>query len=141
MSSREDELAAARREMRSTPDFKRDQAESEEMWIQRERARKLEEGHRRPSGHWRFEQIINERGDLVGWTVTFEGKRAGLLVLRGDDIQVFSAADSPNDPDATEIMAAFIKLYPDPHAQRLPSGRRALPEGSPFGPPRDWSEE
>ncbi len=99
------------------------------MWIRSERARKTEaeRGRTRPSGHWQFKALSNQAtGELTGWRVEFEHRLVGMLVLAGDDIQVISGADSPEDPDATEIMAAFIKLYPTGY-QRLPAGQRTLP--------------
>ncbi len=96
------------------------------------------------SGHWRFEQLLNTRGELTGWRVELDGKIVGMLVLHDNDIGVIStsADEDALAPSPRDIMAAFIKLYPDPRARALPAGgRRQLPEGSPFGPSRDWSEE
>ncbi len=97
------------------------------------------------SGNWRFEQIRSESGRLTGWSVTLNGGPIGLLVIRGDDIMVFSTSKDEDSAAVSpaEIMAAFIKLYPDPHVARsLPDlAPRQLPSGSPFGPSRDWSEE
>ncbi len=139
----DDEMAAAQRRhaARDAEDWRKDRAASEEMWIQGERARKMERGHNRPSGNWRFTQILNAYRELTGWRVELNQRLIGLIVIRGNDLAVISAADNPEEPDATEIMAAFIKLYPDPSARSLPEPRRELPAGSEFGPSRDWSEE
>jgi len=97
----------------------------------------------RPSGYWKFEQMLSESGNLVGWNVTLDGNRVAMLALVRDDIHVFVTGDDFNAPTPAEIMAAFVKLYPDPSVARaLPP--RALPahaQGSPFGPPRNWDDE
>ncbi len=141
----DDEMNARRRkyEQEQAVEWRKDQAEANEMWIQGERARKMErqrEGGARPAGHWRFEQLLNTAGYIVGWRVSLDGRLVGMCVLQGDDIAVIAAADSVDDPDTTEIMAAFIKLYPGGagEAKALRAQQRALPE---FGPPRDWSED
>ncbi len=96
-------------------------------------------------GIWRFTQIYSESGQLTGWNATLNGSTVGLLVIRFDDILVFSTSkdEDASAPAPSEIMAAFIKLYPDPRVTRaLPArAQRQLPSGSPFGPARDWSEE
>ena len=129
--SDDDEMqqARARHEQRNQQDWAHDRAQSEEMWIQTERARKMEteRGRTRPAGNWQFRVLNNAAGDLTGWRVELNQRLIGMMVLSGDDIQVISAADNPEDPDATEIMAAFIKLYPDPsQRRRLPEGQRVL---------------
>lgn len=139
----DDEMAAAQRRhaARDAVEWRKDQAESNEMWIQNERARKMQRGHDRPQGLWRFEQLLNTAGDLTGWRVELDGRLVGLCVIRGDDIAVIAAGEDPESPDTTEIMAAFIKLYPGGvrEVRSLYRGQRVLPE---FGPPgRDWSED
>lgn len=103
--------------------------------------RQTQTGPRAPvSGHWRFIELLNSSGETSGWRVELNGKIAGVLLLRGDDVNVISASsdrDDPNDPTAIEIMAAFVKLYP---TRPEPRGRRRH-EGSPFGPSRNWDED
>ena len=100
------------------------------------------------SGYWRFSQILNVHGDVIGWSVTLDGRNAGTLLIRGRDLVVFSATMDSNerrragitgtDPAPEDIMAAFLKLYPGGAPDALATGRRELPG---FGPPRDWSQE
>ena len=100
------------------------------------------------SGYWRFTQILNTSGDGQGWKVTLDGKSAGVVMIRGRDLVVFSTTmDSSErrragitgaDPTPEDIMAAFLKLYPSGAPDALAATRRELPG---FGPPRDWSED
>ncbi len=154
----DEEMAAARRKHAENDarEHARDRKETERMWLENERNREMEAAQlrRRPSGHWRFEEMLNTSGGLIGWNVKFAGRAAGILLVRGDDIVVLSTstdsevlrrAGAPrhvDEPYPEDIMAAFLKLYPGgaQEAVGLPRGQRQLPADN-FGPPRDWSEE
>ena len=99
----------------------------------------------RPSGHWQFTALLNSRTrQPTGWRVELDGKLVGMMVIAQNDIQVLSTSSDdpmgdPTAPTPHEIMAAFIKLYPDPSVvHEMRNEQPLLPE---FGPPRDWSQE
>lgn len=118
------------------------QGDAEDREYMRRRDAAAGVGRARPSGNWRFEQLLNTSRQLIGWRVELDGRIAGMMVLQGEDIQVISTSSDhdASAPNGMEIMAAFVKLYPDPRARQLPppSAAHQLPG---FGPPRDWSQE
>ena len=137
----------------------RERYEANVAW--RARQRELRGGgdapHLVPKGDWRFVQLFDTNGDLIGWDALYEGAKAGTLILRDDDIWVLSQAMDEatlrraglhmdrDEFQPADIMAAFVKLYPRGGPERrqraLPGPRRELTAGEPFGPSRDWSED
>ena len=121
------------------------------------RQRSTDAPHLVPKGDWRFIQLFDTNGDLIGWDALYEGAKAGTLILRDDDIWVLSQAMDEamlrraglhmdrDEFQPADIMAAFVKLYPRGGPERrqraLPGPRRELTAGEPFGPSRDWSED
>lgn len=163
----EDETAAAARKGRENAERAQRQYDLEQ---EREYARKYPPVYddeaslkRRPSGHWLFKEILSEDARLVGWDVTLDGRKVGIVILRDDDLWVLSTSGDSNalrkagiyddpalaylldNPTPQDIMAAFLKLYPGGarEARSLPRGRQNLlpADASPFGPSRDWSED
>ncbi len=144
----EDDVRKGReRAMKEQARHDREGAESEARYIARRDAGVM---RTRPSGHWQFSEITNSRtGEVTGWQVDLNGRICGLLILKENDIAVISTATSdpttdPNSPGPMDIMAAFIKLYPDPRVEdlrQMANRRRPQLPAENFGPPRDWSQD
>lgn len=127
-----DEVQAAmeRHAAEDAKGWREDQRDTEMMWRTNERRRQAEAGARRPHGHFQFTELRNENGGTVGWNAKFNNHPAGMLILHpasGDLICLASGDSSQDSPSATDILAAFIHLYP---AQRsnLPPGHPLLRE-------------
>lgn len=87
-------------------------------------------------GTWRFDRILNESGRPIGATASLDGNKVGILLLRGADLMVLSTSTDRealrkagvfhlvDDPSPAEIMAAFMRMYPE---GELIHERAALP--------------
>ena len=73
--------AQARHKQREAEEWKRDRAETEASWKLFEQRRKAEGLRARPSGYWRFEEILNSSGELTGWQVFLDGSSVGIMVM------------------------------------------------------------
>jgi hypothetical protein len=76
--------------------------------VERER---MQRGRSPLNLNWRFEELLNSRGELAGWRVDYNGKIAGMIMIKGRDLAVI-ASDPEEDydsPQTTDIMAAWSK--------------------------------
>lgn len=65
-------------------------------------------------GEWRFSPLTNERGDVVGYDVVFNQRKAAVVMIVRDDLVVFTSADEHDEasPSYTDVMAAFMEFGP-----------------------------